>query len=56
MRKKRMENQVTTGKVEGTKARERQKMKYISSLSTDAKEMTTELELIQTTGNREKLS
>ena len=54
MRKNGIENLVTTGKVEGKRSRGRQRMTYISSLLTDLKGVTSELELIQSTNNREK--
>ena len=54
IRKNGLENLVTTGKVEGSRARGRQRLTYTGSMLTDVKEITTVVELIHATRNREK--
>lgn len=50
-----MENLVTAGKVERTRARERQNITGTGCLlATDEKEVKAGLNLVQTTGNRER--
>lgn len=56
--KNRIVHLVTTGRVEGKKARGRQRITYISDsavcLLTDINVVDTELELVEATKNREK--
>ena len=53
MRKNGLEKLVTTGKVEGRRARGKQRMTFIKSLLGDMKDITSAVELIQATNDRE---
>ena len=52
MREDDLEKIVITGRIEGTRARGRQRMKYMDSLMKDVREMETVGELIRTTEDR----